>query len=431
MTRGGIQWPPPAGLDNPHKSAPLIFKDNPLVALRVRNFRLYWSGLLAQVIGQHMYQFTLGWLSFEITGSQAQLGLIHLCAFLPQFALTLIGGVLADRIDPRRLIQCAQGLSATGVICVGVLALLGRIEVWHLAVGAFVFGIVNAIDEPSRASFFPRLLEKAQLSSGVPLISMAFGGSRIVAPSIAGFVIAEAGAPSVFLLSAIGMSVMIAMLTLVRPAAGGGNAHGSLLGNLTDSVRYIRNNEVFFRVILVALLNAAFAMGYIHMLPVFAKLVLGVDARGLGLLASAAGMGALCGLFTYPLLQARTTPRNAIVYALSVYCCALIGVGLSTWFWLSFGLLVVVGLAQAYFMTSCQVVLQTLVDDLYRGRVMAMFTLVWSLVYLSGFLLNFTGSVTGPRIALVGGASIVLCHVWLSLARSAALRRLRLLPRKS
>jgi MFS family permease len=404
-------------------------KGSTLIALKVRDFRLYWSGLVAQVVGQHMYQFSLGWLSFEITGSQAQLGLIHLCAFVPQFSLTLFGGALADRIDPRRLIQCAQTLSSAGVIAVGILVLLGRVELWHLAVGAFLFGLVNAVDEPSRASFFPRLLPKSQLSSGIPLISMAFGTSRMVAPSIAGFVIAAAGAPAVFLLSAAGMSTMIAMLFLVRAGGGSVRTHGSLLGSVADSVQYIRKNEVFSRVITVALLNAAFAMGYIHVLPVFAKVVLGVDARGLGLLASAAGMGALCGLFSYPWLQARATPRNIMVYALSAYCCALIGVALSAWFWLSFALLLVVGLGQAYFMTSCQVILQTLVDDRYRGRVMAMFTLVWSLVYLSGFLLNFAGSFTGPRAALVGGGAIVLSYVWLSLAKSAALRRLVLTPK--
>lgn len=406
-------------------------KGDTLIAFRVRDFRLYWSGLVAQVGGQHMFQFTLGWLAFEITGSQAQLAVIHLCTFVPQFTLTLLGGVLADRIDPRRLIQSAQSISATGVIVVGTMAFLGRAELWHLAVGACLFGLASSIDEPSRAAFFPRLLPKTHLGSGIPLISMAFGGSRIVAPSIAGFVIAAAGAPAVFLLSTIGISTMIAMLFLVRPGTGTARSHGSLLDNLADCVHYVRENEVFSKVIVAALLNAAFAMGYIHMLPVFAKDVLGVDSRGLGMLVSAAGMGALCGLFSYPWLQARTTPRNAIVYALTAYCCALIGVALSGWFWVSFVLLLAVGLSQAYFMTSCQVILQTLVDEQYRGRVMGMFALVWSLVYLSGFLLNFAGSLTGPRAALAGGGTIVLSYVWLSLVRSAALRRLVLARRVS
>src|SRR5918992_5142106 len=100
-------------------------KANPLLALGHRGFRLYWFGLVAQVMGQHMFLFTLGWLAFEITGSQAQLGFIHLCGFVPQFTLTLLGGVLADRIDARRLIGAAQTNAAFGMIIVGTAAMLG------------------------------------------------------------------------------------------------------------------------------------------------------------------------------------------------------------------------------------------------------------------------------------------------------------------
>jgi MFS family permease len=397
-----------------------------LSALKVRNFRLFWTGLITQVLGQHMFQFTLGWLAFEITGSQADLSLIQLFAFVPQFAITLLGGALADRFDPKRLIQLAQSLSVLSVGSVGLIAWLGHIEFWHLACASFVFGLVNGIDEPSRVSFFPRLLPKAQLASGIPLVSMAFGTSRIVAPSIAGFIIAAAGAPSAFLCSALGLSAMISMLFWVKGSPATSQPGGSLLTNILESLRHIRGHEVFSRVIMAALLNATLAMGYIHILPVLAKVVLKVDAMGLGLLASAVGIGALCGLFSYPWFQSRTTPRNVMVYALSAYCCALIAVALSHWFWVTFFLLILVGLGQANFLTSCQVILQTHVEDQYRGRVMAMFSLVWSLVFLSGFLLNFTGSLIGPQSALLVSALIVLAYIWFFMARSTALKNLTL-----
>src|SRR3954469_16448393 len=108
-------------------------KANPLLALKVRNFRLYWLALVAQVIGQQMFAFTLGWLAFEITGSQAQLGFVHLCGFLPQFALTLLGGVLADRVDARKLIGLAQTNSAIAMIFVGTATMFGVAQLWHLA----------------------------------------------------------------------------------------------------------------------------------------------------------------------------------------------------------------------------------------------------------------------------------------------------------
>ncbi len=397
-------------------------KTSPLLALRVRDFRLYWLALITQVIGQQMFAFTLGWLAFEITGSQAQLGFIHLCGFIPQFALTLLGGVLADRIDARKLIGFAQINAALAMILVGVTALLGLAQLWHLALGAFLWGLSAAIDEPARASFFPRLLPKPMLRSAVPLISMAFGGSRVIAPSFAGFLIAAAGAPVTFLISAAAVSTMIAVLMMLRPERGEARTHGSLLSSFTDNLRYIRANEVFYRVITVALLHATLAMGFIHVLPVFAKL-LQVDSRGLGILASAAGIGALVGFTSYSWVQARISWRNLIVSALTLYNVVLIGLAFSEWYWFSFAMILISGLCHAYFLTCAQVMLQTLVEDHYRGRVMSVFALVWSLMFLSGFLLNAAGEWVGPRVALAGGATIMSGYVWLSLVRAGALKK--------
>ena len=404
-------------------------KANPLVALKVRNFRLYWLALVTQVVGQQMFAFTLGWLAFEITGSQAQLGFIYLCGFVPQFALTLLGGVLADRVDARKLIGAAQTNAAIAMIFIGLTVMFGVAQFWHLALGAFLMGLTNAIDEPARASFFPRLLPRPLLRSAVPLVSMAFGSSRVIAPSIAGFLIAAAGAPTTFLVCAAGAGTMFAVLFLVRPASAEARSHGSLLDNFADSLRYIRGNEVFAKALTAALLNATLVMGYLHMLPVFAKDVLHVDARGLGILTSAIGVGALTGLLSFAWVQLRTSPRNLMVGALTGYNLALIGFACSDWYWLSFGTLFVAGLCQGYFLTCVQVILQTLVEDRYRGRVMSVFTLVWGLIFFSGFLLNIAGSLVGPRLALAGGAVIVLAYVWLSLVRSTALRNLVLTPK--
>jgi MFS family permease len=404
-------------------------KAHPLLALKARDFRFYWLALVTQVVGQHMFAFTLGWLTFEITGSQAQLGLIHLCGFVPQFALTLLGGVLADRIDARKLIGAAQVNAAIAMIMVGVVTLAGVAQLWHLALGAFLWGLSAAIDEPARASFFPRLLPRPLLRSAVPLISMAFGSSRVIAPSIAGFLIAAAGAPATFLACAAAVSTMIAVLLLVRPTHGVARPHGGLLDNFGDSLRYIRANEAFASAITAALLNATLAMGFIHMLPVFAKDVLQVDSRGLGILAAAAGVGSLAGFISYAWLQSRLSPRNLIVGALTVYNAALIGLAFSDWYWLSFCAILVAGLGHGYFVTGVQVMLQTLVDDHYRGRVMSVFALVWSLTFFSGFLLNTAGEWVGPRLALAGGAVIVLAYVWLLLVRATALKRVGLAPK--
>jgi MFS family permease len=307
--------------------------------------------------------------------------------------------------------------------------MLGVAELWHLALSAFLLGLSSSMDEPARASFFPRLVPRELLRSAVPLISMAFGSSRIVAPSIAGFLIAAAGAPSAFLLSAAAVSTMIAVLFVIRPQREPAPSHGTLIKNFTDSVRYIRANEAFSSAIGAALLNATMAMGFIHVLPVFAKDLLHVDSRGLGILTAAAGAGALVGFFSYAWVQPHVSPRNMIVASLSGYNIGLLGLAFSDSYWLSFCAILLAGLCHAYFLTCVQVMLQTLVEDRYRGRVMSVFALVWSLMYLSGFLLNGAGALIGPRLALAGGAMIVLAYVWLSLVRASALRKLVLAPK--
>ena len=399
-------------------------RHGPLHALRFREFRLFWFGQIAQACGMMSFQFTLGWLAFELTGSSAKLALIHLFGFAPQIVLTLVGGVLADRWDARKLIGIAETLSALVMLAVGALALFGMAEFWHLAVAAFLIGASTSIDEPSRSTLFPRLLpDRSHLRAAVPLVSMAWGGTRIVAPSMAGFAIAAAGAHASFLAAACASAMMVVIMFMLKPVTAGSLPHGSMLTNFTASVSYVRGNEVFSKVILAALLNACFAMGYMHMLPVFAKDILGVDARGLGILSSAAGVGSIIGLFTYARVQARVTPRNIMVTAITVLNLALFGFAWSSSFWISVALVALAGLGHSYFLTGTQVILQTLVSDDYRGRVMAIFSLVWSMMVLSGFLLNLVASYAGPRWALSWGTMVVLCFVWISLARSEPLRR--------
>jgi len=340
-----------------------------------------------------------------------------LCGFVPQFVLTLLGGVLADRIDGRKLIGVAQINAAIAMLLVGVTALLGVAQLWHLALGAFLWGLTAAIDEPARASFYPRLLPRPLLRSAVPLISMAFGASRVIAPSIAGFLIAAAGASVTFLLCAAAVSVMIGVLMVLSPAPVATRPHGSLFSNFTENLRYIRAHPVFARTIVTALLHATLVMGFIHMLPVFAKAVLQVDSRGLGVLASAAGVGALTGFMSHARVQQHISWRNLMVWSLTIYDLALIVLAFSPWFWVSALAILVTGVCHGYFLTCAQVMLQTLVEDRYRGRVMSVFALVWSLMFFSGFLLNSAGEWVGPRMALAGGALLMLAYVWLSLVR--------------
>ena len=240
-------------------------------ALRLREFRYYWMGLTVQIVGQQMFMLTLGWLAFDISGSAFALGIVNGVGAVPRVTLVLFGGVLADRMDQRKLIVGAQLVSGVTMVGLAMLTLMGVVEVWHLAAASFVVGVAQAVDEPSRTAFFPRLLpDRSHIASAVPLMSLAWSSTRIVAPALAGFVIAAAGADTSFFLSAIGAGVMVIALQVVRPYGAPGRARGNMVRNLIDGIRYVREDEVFFKIISAAFVHSTFAMGYVFMLPVFA-----------------------------------------------------------------------------------------------------------------------------------------------------------------
>jgi MFS family permease len=396
-------------------------------ALRFRDFRLFWVGLTSQIVGQQMFQFTVGWLAFELTGSPAALGLINLVGFLPRVMLTSFGGVFADRWNQRRLIMISQAISAASIITIATLAVTNQIEVWHLAGSAFVLGISQSIDEPSRTAFFPRLLpDRSHIPSAVPLISMAWSTTRILAPSIAGFVIAAGGASTSFFVSAAGAATMVMLLRMVHPTPRQPVSRGNVLRDLTDGVQYVRRHPVFSKVVTAAFIHATFTTGYVYMLPVFAKDVLDLDPRGLGVLTGSAGVGSFIGLGTFNFLRGKLNPGAVMIFGLTLFSVSLLAFSFSDWFWLSIALLVLTGAAHIYFQTSASIVLLTLVEEHYRGRVMAVYGILWSLLLLSGTFLNLAAEFVGPRIALATGSGVVLAYIWLFLVRSSALTHLSL-----
>jgi predicted MFS family arabinose efflux permease len=401
-----------------------------LLALRIRDFRLFWFGLNAQIVGQQMTQFTLGWLAYEITGSPLRLGAVNIAGAIPRVVFTLFGGVLADRLDQRKLIASAQGVSAAVIVALGTLTLVGAIEFWHLMVASFFIGVSQSIDEPSRTSLYPSLLpDRSYISSAVPLISMAWSSTRVIAPAIAGFLVAAAGADTTFFISAAGAATMVAMMRLIKPRSSDRRASGNVLKNLLEGVQYVRKNEVFSRIVGAGFVHGGFGMGYVFMLPVFAKDVFEVDARGLGILTASAGIGSFVGLFTFNWLHGRMRPSTVIVWGLTLFSVSLIVFSLSPWFWLALPMMALTGAAHIYFQTTSQVVLLSLVDDQYRGRVMSLYGMLWSFLLVGGAALNAAAEFVTPEWALTSGCVVVLLYTWLVVARSRALQGVTLVKK--
>ena len=377
--------------------------------LRYRNMRLFWSGLVAQVAGQQMMMVTIGWLTFELTGSPLTLGIINLLQAAPRIILNLLGGALADRWDQRTLIILSQIASMLVLLTIATLTLTGHIEVWHLGVGALLISFFQALDEPSRASLFPHLLPRRDLlATAVPLVSMAWQMGRLTAPAIAGFVIHAAGADLSFFISAAGAAVMITMIRLLRVDRIARSRQGSILQSITEGMKYAWGYDIFRIVIGMAFVNSVLAMGYILMLPVFAADVFKVDARGLGLLYSSGAIGGITALLTVSKMVSRFGAGRVILGGILLLNSTLLAFALSPSFALAVVFMTLAGFAAHVYVTGGEVLLQMLVPDELRGRVMGLYYSLWSIMPLGAALLNSVAEYSGAPLALAGGTTAVL-----------------------
>ena len=194
--------------------------------MRYGHFRYYWLALLAGVTGHQMLlQFTMGWLMFELTGEAKYLALLGIAISVPALFLNLWGGVLADRLEPKFLVAGSQSISATAVVLLAVMVMTGRVEVWHVLATAVIIGALQAFDQPSRSSIFPRLVEREHIVNAVAMESLVWNGVRVLAPALAGMVIAQWNIHTSMFISAATFYVMAAVISVLRlrprpPATG-------------------------------------------------------------------------------------------------------------------------------------------------------------------------------------------------------------------
>ncbi len=406
--------------------------------LRYRDFRLYFSGLSIQVAGHMMMLFTLGWLAFELTGSPLRLGAVFLMMAIPSVILGVVGGALADRFDQRRIITSVQLLSALIVSGLAVLVLTGRVEFWHLLVVSFLVGAVQALDQASRQSLFPRLLpDRSLIVSGVSLYNVAFHMNRTMATAIAGFVIASTGGGSIkgagvaFAISAaafIGMAILAQMIRARREAP----AHPvPMLQNLREGGTYIRGHALFKAIIAMTYFNGVFGLSYLFLLPVFAGDVFDVGAVKLGFLSSGAGFGALVAVVIVgPRLAGSRAMGRVLPLTMMAFGVTLMAFSASPWYYLALVLTPLVGLSSMTFMASIEFTIQSLVPNELRGRVMGVHGIVWHLIPLGAFLLSFVASFTSIQWAVGGGALLLVLFGLAVGALNPAVRSLGVVTRE-
>lgn len=374
-----------------------------------------------------------GWLVLDLTNSPAALGAVSALQTLPILLFSVFAGVLADRVDRRRLLAGTQLFAAAVALGLAVLATTGAVELWHVMALALLAGTASAIQTPAYQAIVSTLVSRAAIGSAVALNAAQFNLSRILGPAIAGFVIAAGGLELAFWGNALALALVAWVFWTLRlaPASELARAEASLWANLLDGFRYVRSERLIAVLVLLAGVPALFVLNYLVLLPVYARDVLGIGAPGLGLLSGGVGLGALAGALGLAAFRPSGGSGRSLLAGLAIGSVALVVFAVSRWVPLSVAALVVLGASQVAYYATTNTLLQLLVPGRLRGRVISLYILTsWGFIPLGNLLAGIVAERFSATLALAAGGALTLVCVTAVAAGYPAIRRLEA-PRPS
>lgn len=382
-------------------------------SLAIYNYRVFWLGQLISLSGTWMQTTAQAWLVLKLTNSPLALGTVTMLQFLPVTLLTLFGGVLADRLPKRAVILCTQSVAALQALLLAALVLSHVVQLWQVYALAFLLGLVNAFDNPTRQAFVVEMVGQEHLQNAVALNSSLFNAARIIGPAMGGIVISAVGIGQAFLFNGLSFLPVIAGLLLMRSReffAVPRPARGNVFGQLAEGVRYAwATPEVRLILIAVATLGT-FGYNFSTILPLITRFVLHAGAVDLGLLTSAMGVGSLAAALG--VAAARRTSLSALLGAAALFSMLLILVGFSTWLPLTLSLLVVLGVTSIIFSASANTRLQLAAPPTLRGRVMSLYFLLFAgTTPIGGLLVGVLAARLGVQPAVIVMGAICLAGV--------------------
>ncbi len=379
-------------------------------ALRHRNYRLFWLSQLVSLSGTWMHAVALGWLVLELTDRPFWLGAAGAAGTLPIMAFSLLGGVAADRFPKRSLLLATQCVSALLALVLGLLTLSGLVQVWQVLALAFLMGTANAFDLPARQSFVVEMTSREDLLNAIAMNSFTFNAARIVGPAVAGLVVATAGTAACFLVNAASFAPVLAALALMRdlpppPRAAG----GSVAARLREGFAFAARERRFQGLIASVAAGSFFGYPCITLLPAFAREVLHTDARGYGLLMAVTGLGAVAAVLGLAARQKSGVGGGVVVGAGLVFGAALVLFAASRSFLTAVPLLIVAGAGMVAQAATANTLVQSMVPDALRGRLMSIFTLVlMGAMPLGNLLIGALAQAVGTAAA-VAAFGVGLC----------------------
>lgn len=382
-----------------------------LRALRHRNYRLYFGGQAVSLIGSWMTRVATSWLVYRLTGSALLLGLVSFVGQVPTFLLAPVGGVLVDRWNRHRVLVLTQWLSMAQSFLLAGLAISGRITVWQVLVLSLFQGLVNALDIPARQAFAVDMVEdERDLPNAIALNSSIFNGARLLGPPIAGGLIAAGGEGLCFLVDGVSYLAVIAALRAMRvrtrrTAAAPVALRRQLREGFAYAVRFAPIRTILLLVAGISLLG----MPYAVLMPVVARDILHGGAHTLGFLMGAAGLGALAGGLYLASRKSVVGLGRVIALATGCFGVGLIAFGSSRALWLSLAIMSAVGFGMLVQMAASNTILQTIVDEDKRGRVMSFYAMAFMGMAPFGSLLGgvLASWIGVPRTLLLSGSACV------------------------
>ncbi|HXW91525.1 MAG TPA: MFS transporter [Terriglobales bacterium] len=385
-----------------------------LRALQHRNFQLFFSGQLISLIGTWMQSVAQSWLVYRLTGSSLLLGSVGFASQFPVFLVAPLGGIVADRWNRQKVVIGTQTASMVLAFVLSLLTLSGMVEVWHIFVLAALLGVVNAFDIPGRQAFLVDMVGKEDLMNAIALNSSMFNGARIIGPAIAGILVAKIGEGWCFFANGVSYIAVIVGLGMMRVPASSPKQDASPLAHLMEGFRFVRHATPIRAILLLLGLVSLVAMPYTVLMPIFADRILHGGARALGILMGATGVGALLAALT---LASKTGVRGLgrwVAFACAGFGISLILFAFSRNLWLSVCLLLPVGFSMMLQMSSSNTLIQAMVPDHLRGRVMAVYSMMFMGMaplgaFLAGALADRIGApvtLSLGAIAAVGGAAL-------------------------
>ncbi|WP_297421183.1 MFS transporter [Clostridium sp.] len=354
--------------------------NNPFIALKHNNFRYYWIGMCVSLIGTWMQNIAQPWLAYTLTNSPFLLSLIGIAQFTPMLIFSLFAGVIVDKFPKKKILVFTQLSSLIITLILAILVWIGQVQYWHILVLSTILGFINTIDMPTRQSVVIELVGKEDLMNAIALNSMVFNLARIIGPAIAGIVMGYEGIAFCFFINALSFGAVLISLIFIKltPVERKVKKNADVIEEIKDGLRYIYKKKILLYTVFVLAIVGTFAMNFNVLVPVFAKQILNQNEAGFGILMSFMGFGSFLGAM-FIATQSKSGPKKFMIYIVPLIVgVSLIITGYTNMYLLTGIFLAITGFFFISFTSSANSTLQLNSNNEYRGRVMSVYSLVFS-----------------------------------------------------